>query len=77
MLLHLVLVEDMIWIEFAFPIQFFIGELALLKVIEEALIGHDVRGVERTLHRSHSFVHLLLSYYYIDHPCINRTTIKK
>ena len=61
MLLHLVLVEDMIGVEFAFPILFFIGELALLKVIEEALIGHDVRGVERTLHRSHSFVH----YYYL------------
>ena len=60
MLLHLVLVEDMIGIEFTFPIQFFIGELALFKVIEEALIGHDVRGVERTLHRSHSFVHYYL-----------------
>ena len=63
MLLHLVLMDNMIGIELAFPILFFIGELALLQVVEESLVGHDVSWIERTFHRSHSLIHR--SYLYI------------
>lgn len=42
--------DDMIGIEFAFTIAFLIGELTFFKMIEKALIGHDMIGIKGTLH---------------------------
>jgi hypothetical protein len=60
------LVEDVIGVEPAFGVVVFVGEFALVEVVEESVVGHDVGGVEGTAHAPFGcLVHFL--YYYI--PC--------
>ena len=42
--------DDMVGVVFAFGVSFFVGELALVEVVEEAVVGHDVGGIEGTLY---------------------------
>lgn len=59
-------VDDVIGVVLALAVAGLVGELALLEVVEEAFVGHDVGSHEGTLH----CLYLLArhSYYYIALP---------
>lgn len=55
--------EDVVGIVLAFFVGGFIGELAFVEVVEEAIVGHDVVGVERADHGAlHFGTHLFINY---------------
>jgi hypothetical protein len=39
-------VDDVVGVELAFVIEMFLGELALIEVVEESIVGHEVGGIE-------------------------------
>lgn len=45
-LIDFVDVDDMVGVELAFVVEMFLGELALVEVVEESIVGHEVGGVE-------------------------------
>ena len=51
----------MIRVEPAFEVVMFIREFALLEVVKETIIGHDVRGVEGA---AHGFLGCLAHFFY-------------
>jgi hypothetical protein len=55
-LLNEVFVDHVIGIEFAFSVRFLIRELAFLQMVEESLIGHDMRWVKWAFDGLHSLI---------------------
>ena len=62
MVLNPLLVDDVIGVVLALGIRLLISKLAFIKMVEDSVIGHDVAGVERTLHCLRVLTHN--SYYY-------------